>query len=34
LPGTLPEGLPTEDDAKEAIEVAKLVLKRLEDEIK
>jgi len=34
LPGTLPEGLPTEKDAKEAIEVARLVLGRVKKEIK
>jgi len=34
LPGTLPEGLPTEKDAKEAIEVARLVFERIKKEIK
>jgi len=34
LPGILPEGLPTEEDAKEAIEVAKLVFERVKKEIK
>ena len=34
LPGTLPEGLPVEKDAKEAIEVAKLVLKKAEEVMK
>lgn len=30
LPGTLPKGLPSEKDAKEAIEVARTVLKKIE----
>ena len=34
LPGTLPEGLPPEKDAKEAIEVARLVLERIKKEMK
>ena len=34
LPGILPEGLPTEKDAKEAMETAKLVLERVKKEIK
>jgi len=34
LPGTLPEGLPTEKDAKEAIEIARLVFERIKKEMK
>jgi HEPN domain-containing protein len=34
LPGSLPEGLPTEKDAKEAIEIARFVLKKAKEEIK
>jgi HEPN domain-containing protein len=34
LPGALPEGLPGEKDAKEAIEVAKLVLEKAKEEMK
>lgn len=34
LPGTLPEGLPTEKDAKEAIEVAKIVFEKAKKEMK
>ncbi len=33
LPGTLPEGLPSEKDAKEAIEISKLVFERAKKEM-
>jgi HEPN domain-containing protein len=34
LPGYLPEGLPSAEDAKESITSARMVLKRVEEELK
>ena len=33
LPGTLPDGLPSEKDAKEAIETARLVFEKVKEEV-